>query len=181
MSIQQYKTMLETPLSDKQLLRINPDASILLYPQLNQMKKADDIFKKSNKVILFFEVSSPNSGHWTCLMRRPEKNEIEFFDSYGFKNIDDELNYIPNKSKFHEAKKQLSNLLYSSPYKIIMNHYKLQKFVLDGIETQTCGRHTSLRLLNSEKPLSEFVHETYYDNGNINIPSDIVACIRIPS
>lgn len=162
------------PLTDVQMKKFNRDAHIMLYPELNKIKRVEDIFKKSNKVILFFEVANKYNGHWTALIFRPELKQIEFFDSYGFHKVGDEFDYIPQATKLNENRKILVQLLYGSKYKILLNPYKLQKFLYDGKPTETCGRHVTLRLNNSDMKMSDFVHKFYF--SALPTPSDVRVC-----
>ena len=154
---------------------------IIKYPEFNNMSSIDDAFKKSDSVIIFFEIEDAYSGHWTCMMKRG--NEIEFFDPYGLKQ-DDEFNYVTmhTREELNEQFEPLSKLLNNSNYKVIHNPYKIQKFEFPFnskiVRPQTCGRHSALRLMNKDKTLEQHILDTYTKNNKLG-NDDIISCYLI--
>lgn len=163
--------LIMTPMSGEEMLEYNPDARLLKYTQLYDFRTIDEAFSHFNKIILLYLIDSASSGHWTCLMRYPEQNRIEFFDSYGL-GIDDEEKYVPRKlaHTFKEDYKKLSELLNKSQYKITYSKYKLQ-----GSKSETCGRFVSLRLLEKKLTDDQFYNK-YFRNINIT-PDEVVSKI----
>jgi hypothetical protein len=178
--------LLETPIDSSKIKKVT-GYHIINYPQLNKMKDIDQAFGKFDAFILYFEINSIDYGHWTCLIRR--HNEYEFFDPYGL-NIDNEFNYI-TKSKRIELNEQfnsLSRLLddkRKQGYNIIHNTYRIQKFDFKynnvDITPETCGKHTSARLINIDKPLNTFVLDVYTKNHNLGENDDIIICLLFPN
>lgn len=180
MNSQKIIKLLNTQLDGGQMMKITK-CPIIKYPEFNNMKSIDEAFVKSNAVIIYFEIEDVNSGHWTCMMKN--NNQIEFFDPYGLK-IDSEFKYMTmhKRKELNEQFKPLSKLLYSSPYKIIHNSYKIQQFQFNYngqiIRPQTCGRHTALRLIDKDKPLEQHILDTYTKNHKLG-NDDIISCYLI--
>jgi hypothetical protein len=91
-------------------------------------------------------------------------NLVEFFDPYSF-FPDSELKFVPQglKARTHQNFKYLSKLLYESPYQLSYNDDKFQKY---SRNTNTCGRHTSIRVLLKDLPLEQYnnlMNSTQYD------------------
>ena len=70
------------PLSDSDVRHIvGQPMNILAYPELGDYDSIESVFNGSKMCLLLFPTISATSGHWTCLLDRPEG--IEFFDPYG--------------------------------------------------------------------------------------------------
>lgn len=173
--------LLETQLDGQTMQRLTK-CPIIRYPEFNNMNSIDEAFENNDAIIIYFEISSVNSGHWTCLMKH-KNNVIEFFDPYGLK-YDDEFNFMTmhEREELNEQFNPLSKLLNQSNYKVIYNPYKIQKMEFEYmgqiIEPQTCGRHTALRLMNKDKNLHTFVLDTYIKNHKLG-NDDIISCYLI--
>jgi len=157
-------------LGDDDISKILPNTHIFTYPYLKQVKDIDEVFDDEGRAVMLYLTESGNSGHWTCLIRRP--NQIEFFDPYG-EFPDTELNWI-SKSKRDELDEQapyLSKLLRESGLPIVYNKHHFQG---DGDNISTCGRHSSVRLLFKDLSLPQYAN--MIEKSGMN-PDDFVTAI----
>ena len=75
---------LDYSLDTNEIQILNPDALILIYTELNKIFDIQDLFKKTNKVIILYLLQDSHTGHWVCLFKR-DNNEINLsftFDIY---------------------------------------------------------------------------------------------------
>ena len=111
---------------------------IVPYHTLNEYKSIEELLSKFGAIILLYETRE-NFGHYTALFYNME-NDVEFFDSYGFKP-DEELKFATYN--LENGIPYLTNLLKKYEKKIVFNEYKFQAF---KHEINTCGRWTSIRV-----------------------------------
>ncbi len=154
-------------LSNEDIQKILPNCNILVYSDLKNYRRLDDI--RLPCVILFR--TSPTYGHWTCLFRN-KLGEIEFFDSYG-KFPDDELEFIDEETKkeLNESFPYLLNLM-----KDYSNHINFNNYWLQGKGVCTCGRHCVLRMLLNDdyEDIDDYVDNVFYKYRKIGNPDEIV-------
>tara|TARA_R110000803_G_scaffold108532_3_gene176828 strand:+ start:5830 stop:6351 length:522 start_codon:yes stop_codon:yes gene_type:complete len=132
---------------------------IIPYHTLGNYKNIEDLLGEFGSVILLYEIRE-NFGHYVALFMNGN-NDLEFFDSYGFKP-DQEIKYATyNQSN---GIPHLTQLLNKYDKKIVVNTERLQVFHAD---INTCGRWTSLRILFKKKPLREFI-ELFTKNRQYN-------------
>lgn len=123
-------------LTGDDLMKIcNNKVKVVPYHELKDVESIKELLEPHGAVILLYETKQ-NFGHYTALFF-DGNNNLEFFDSYGFKP-DDELRYAK-----YDNIPYLTNLLNKYNGKIVYNVDKLQKFARD---INTCGRWTSLRI-----------------------------------
>jgi len=143
------------PLSDSDLRQIlGANIKILNYPQLKRMKHISDMFDDMGRSILLFPNASPTSGHWTCLINRPDK--IEFFDPYG-DAPDTEQKGGMSKGRLEMLdieRPDLTRLLRTAGKPIYYNNHAFQK---SKASVATCGRHCAVRLLYAPKTLNQYM------------------------
>jgi hypothetical protein len=121
---------------------LNHCVNVVAYHELEGIHNLDQIMTlpngyRSKACVILYE-SSYNNGHYTCLLEYPDY--WLFFDPYGSKKIDEELEY----STFDDNQRvHLLDLLRSQrkPFKTSMEQY--QK---DGPGINTCGRHCIARI-----------------------------------
>tara|TARA_R110002073_G_scaffold179166_1_gene337665 strand:+ start:1330 stop:1857 length:528 start_codon:yes stop_codon:yes gene_type:complete len=135
-------------LSKENILEItNNGCDVVVYHNLGDYNSLENLLGDKGAVILLYETKQ-NFGHWVALFYTDSsQQEIEFFDSYGFKP-DEELNYAK-----YDDQPYITELIQKSNKKIIYNTKKLQTFKED---INTCGRWTSLRIAMREVPLQKF-------------------------
>tara|TARA_R110000803_G_scaffold96428_4_gene164596 strand:+ start:208 stop:729 length:522 start_codon:yes stop_codon:yes gene_type:complete len=132
---------------------------IVPYHTLGNYKSIEELMGKYGSVILLYEMRE-NFGHYVALFMNGN-NDLEFFDSYGFKP-DEEIKYATyNQSN---GVPHLTQLLKKYNKKIVVNTERLQVF---KEHINTCGRWTSLRILLKDKPLREFI-ELFTKNRQYN-------------
>ena len=158
----------------QEMLNYNPDSRIILYNEIKNYKNINDLFNNKEKIIILYIMQVHGnhiSGHWTCLFKNEDKNEIHFFDSYGLE-VDSEEKYVPLNivHKYYEDYAYLSDLLNNSTYNITHSKYKLQ-----APHVETCGRHVTLRLHNVELNDKQY-YDCYFKN-KIDNPDIIVSKI----
>ena len=142
------------PLSDKDLKELLGDnIKIITYPMLKNMQSIDECFDDMGRCILLFLTTSPTSGHWCCLLKKP--TGIEFFDPYG-EAPEDQKDFIPKSmlETLDESRPDLSNLLKASGVPVVYNKKQLQK---DSMSISTCGRHCTVRCLYAPYTLDKYI------------------------
>jgi hypothetical protein len=139
-----YESLKKYSISDQDIQQAIGVKPFLYYPDLQNIKSINQLFDKQGRACILFLTTSSNHGHWTCLMKRPNK-VIEYFDSYGGYAPDGERKWLSHKElvNLHEDQPLLSNLLRKSKYKILYNPYPYQSHSPD---TNTCGKHCITRL-----------------------------------
>jgi len=123
------------------------------YAQLKDLHSIDDMFDDKGRAILLFPNVSPTSGHWTCLINRP--NKIEFFDSYG-DAPDTEQKGGMSKGRLEQLdidRPDLTKLLRASGKPVYYNKHQFQK---ESGNVATCGRHCVSRLLYAPYSLDKY-------------------------
>jgi hypothetical protein len=128
---------------------------VLSYDELLKYDTIDEALYPYNKlVILYFWDFSNNvkSGHYIAIRKDRIKNVIYVFDSYG-RFIDDNLAEIEpyKRRKYKEDFKQLTYLLYKSPYKVEYNEFQFQQN-----DSAVCGRYAIYFLLRDDLDMVNF-------------------------
>jgi hypothetical protein len=141
-------------LSDSDLMKaLGGKTKIIPYNELKNYSSIDQVVAPYNNAIILYLSDGPNSGHWTCLIKHPDR--IEFFCSYG-DIVDSQFRYIDKKIKLKynfRGQPYLSKLLRDCGQKVEYNHINLQK---DGQGIATCGRWVILRILLNDVTLEKF-------------------------
>lgn len=147
------------PISDSDILLINPNTKIIIYNELEEIYKRGgnimEIFDEDNTAVLFYDLGS-DIGHWVSIIYHPHTDIIYFHNSYAFPP-DFEI-----KLKTHNDT-YLSKLLASSGKRIDISNKRLQLLKAD---IATCGRHSALRTLFKNLTNQE------YNNLITNIPKN---------
>jgi len=141
------------PLSDADIRRLlGADIAIHNYPDLKSMGSVDQLFDGKGRAVLLYPNSSPTSGHWVALIKRP--TEIEFFDPYG-EAPDTQNDELPTEylAGLGAAEPHLTRLLRASGKRVIYNTHAFQK---DRGDIATCGRHAVTRLLYAPYSLDRY-------------------------
>tara|TARA_R110000868_G_scaffold101371_3_gene279181 strand:- start:2180 stop:2737 length:558 start_codon:yes stop_codon:yes gene_type:complete len=141
------------PLSDADLRRVlGRDLAIHNYPQLEHMDSIDELFDAKGRCIMLYPNVSPTSGHWVCLMRRPDR--IDYQDSYGEAPEGAKRGMgMERREELDIAHPDLTRLLKSSGLPVF---YSRVKFQAEGSGTATCGRHAAVRLLYAPYSLEKY-------------------------
>lgn len=135
--------IVDKPMGDDTIKEIFPKAKIIMYPDLKNYKNIDEILPHVKSYAIILYLNSPNSGHWTAIMK-PKDNTYEFFDSYGGE-IDKSLSWISkeeNKNLGISAP-YLTNLFKNSGGDVVWNKTPFQG---KGGDISTCGRHACFRI-----------------------------------
>jgi len=160
------------PLSDGDLRKLlGNNIRILTYPQLGEMSSIDEAFDDMGRSIILFPNASPTMGHWTALIRRPDK--IEFFDSYGDAPDTDQREGL-SKSRLEMLDMErpyLTKLLRASRLPVYYNNHAFQS---DKSSVATCGRHSAVRLLYAPYTLDQY--KSIIDKSGLS-PDDFVSGI----
>ena len=101
---------LHYPLNFNEMQYLNPDAKIITYDQLNDIKDIRQLFRNTNKIIILYLLQSKNMGHYTTLFLN--KDGLNYFDSYG-KPADYWLDILTKKQRaeYNEREDELEILL----------------------------------------------------------------------
>lgn len=138
---------------------LNGKTKIISYTDIYKYKTIDELISPHNHVIILY-LTKPHYGHWTLVFRYPNKNEIHFFDSYGYKP-DTEFKFVTNflfriesKQIYHYLVKLLLDAY--GKYKISYNHFQLQANSTKENRISTCGRWCLARILNNNMDEYQF-------------------------
>lgn len=156
---------LKYPLNGFEMMQLNPDAKLIKYDELNKVFDIDDLFKKTNKLIILYLLQSKTSGHWVCLIKKDD--HFCFFDSYGVPE-DKQLDYLSfrQRAEFNEKQKRLKILLHD--HLVIYNNVCLQAH-----GTDTCGMFVTHRLHNSDLDDVEYIG--IFTKNRVDYPDIYVA------
>lgn len=143
---------IEKSLSEEDIRKyLNGKTKIISYTELHNYKTIDDLLHPYDNVFLLY-LTKPYYGHWTLIFKYPHKNEIHFFDSYGYKP-DTEFKFIKDM-QFRIASKQIYHYLVKlfldsyDKYKISYNNFELQAHSTPSKKIATCGRWCIARWIN---------------------------------
>jgi len=137
---------------------------ILLYSDLLKYDNIDEVLSPYGKCcILYFWKRNPDNsvwGHWVAIRKGKRPMTIEIFNSYG-DWIDKNLDKIPYlfKKENKEDFKQLSYLLYKSPYIIHYNENQYQ-----DNNSKVCGYWCVYFLKRDDLNLEQF--QNLWDKKN---------------
>lgn len=142
-------------MSNDDINKYLPNVQTISYNELSKYNSIEQILPTNGSYVIILYLQTPNSGHWTALMRYDDK--IEYFDSYGG-SIDAPLKWNSGESNemlnIHD--KYLSKLLKKSNMSVVYNNVKYQT-QKQGISS--CGRHCVLRI---KKMLEGYDLPQYY-------------------
>jgi hypothetical protein len=144
------------PLGGDEIMKaLNGKVKVLAYDELLKYDTIQEAFYPYNRlVILYFWDFSNNTknGHYVAVRKDDFRNKIYVFDSYG-NFIDDNLLEIDpyKRKKYKQDFKQLTYLLYKSPYKVEYNEYQFQQN-----SSAVCGRYAIYFLLRDDLNMEEF-------------------------
>lgn len=143
----------EYALSGEDLVRLVGNIEVLMYPDLDEYRDLDDLFKKRDQVVVLFLTESKDFGHWLAMLLHRHKNVIEVFDSYGM-TVDSHRTWLsPSKLKsLDQVAPQMKDLINKSKYHAVYNDKCLQA---DG--KNTCGRHVASRILHKDMLLPAYI------------------------
>jgi hypothetical protein len=123
---------------------LNDDVEIVLYTDLEKVKKITDLFTKTNNIVLLFPVDSRNSGHYVALLYYPDMNAMSVFDPYGM-SIFEDIQYATYLRKVDQrTRESLPRLIQESGLRVNINKIPFQE--LDD-DIQTCAHHVVARIL----------------------------------
>jgi len=143
----------DIPYSGEDIMNVcRGETKVLTYKDLNKYKHIDEILDPYDNFVLLYE-TTPDYGHWTCVIRHPDKNKIEFFDPYGY-GIDEQFKFVKKKGINGKNENKLAELLLNSNYDIVESNAKIQK---KGKNINSCGRHVGVRINMRDLPLDEYV------------------------
>lgn len=129
--------------------------NIIQYSDLERVNNLEEILSPHGAVMILY-TTKKNFGHWVCLFKINNNKLLEFFDPYGLK-IDEELQ-ITNDLHLRDHNgiitPHLSALVNSGGYRVLSNTYQIQEFLE---HTNTCGRHTGMRVRFRDTPLKKYI------------------------
>lgn len=144
----------EKPMGDDDIKSYFPGAKVIVYSDLAKYNSIEDLLPGDKDFAFVLLESSPNSGHWTGLLKYGDTTE--FFDSYGGKP-DSQLkwNKESTNKKLGQGRRLLSEHLSKWKGNVVYNPIKYQG---NGGDINTCGRHCCFRVQNMKdgKNLDEY-------------------------
>jgi hypothetical protein len=140
-------------LSGEDLVKLVGVIDILTYPDLDNYKNLDDLFKKRDQVVVLFLTESKDFGHWLAMLLHRHKNAVEVFDSYGMK-VDSHRTWLSSSElkSLDQVAPQMMDLIKKSKYHAVYNDKCLQE---DGVNT--CGRHVACRIMHKDMLLPKYI------------------------
>jgi len=143
-------------ISDALMRKYLPNCRILKYSQFKKFKSLSQLLPNNKDFIVILYETSPNSGHWCCIMKCDDN--YEYFDSYG-KEPSNPLSWNkPDINKLlGQDKPYLDYLIDSSNIDTYYNDIDYQSTKND---INTCGRHCIFRILCMIK--KDFNLKQYY-------------------
>lgn len=156
---------------------LDGNVKIILYQDISNVYDIKNLFNESNHVVIDYPVNSRFSGHFVCMIYKQDKNQISYFDPYGFNERQDIKN-----AKWLRHNESLSNQL-SLPY--LFDKFTKQGGTIDyntiryqeiSGQISTCARHCVTRLLKSELTNREYFRWLVYKDLN---PDEIVSLLTI--
>ena len=148
-----------------------PDAKILTYNELTNIKKIEDLLPRHKSYfILLYPVQSESSGHWVCLTRYDKT--VEYFDSYGLKP-DVPLTW----GKYNDVHRRLSELLNNTKLRVDYNNIDFQNN--KDFTISTCGSYVVFRILtmiemNADLEKNNIILKTLKETNEDKSYDDIV-------
>lgn len=143
----------QKPFSGRDIIEaVGGETKIITYPELYKYDTIDELVHPHNCCVILYQ-TKPRYGHWVCVIKHDD-NSLEFFDPYGG-SVDTQLNFIPEQFRKQSRQDfpQLIRLFLNSPYNIVINRMKIQKFTKD---VSSCGRHCAFRLILKHIPLMQY-------------------------
>lgn len=132
------------PFSDRDLQDETPGCRIIIYKDLLNVERLEDVLDAQGRLVLLYPVASDSDGHWVCGFVT-SAGVFSYQDSYG-RGPDGELGY----ARVETYGPLLTHLLNKFEGGFSYNRSRLQKKEA-GINT--CGRHVACRL--NHKDLSD--------------------------
>lgn len=176
--MENFHELEEYELSDKDLKKLLGNVNIIPYPQLAYYDNIDECFGSKNFFIMFFETISESVGHWCLFLKFPNKKIIEFWDPLGIAP-DGERSYVSHGTlkKLDETQPEVQLLLERAEeqgYSSIFNTTDYQNW-----STSTCGKHCTVRALNSHLSESQYFSfmKNYMMKNNLHDFDEVVCDI----
>jgi hypothetical protein len=152
----------QKPFSGKDIMEaLGGETKIITYPELYKYDTIDELVHPYNCCVILYQ-TKPHFGHWVCVIKHDD-NTLEFFDPYGG-SVDTQLDFIDKqfRKETRQDFPQLIRLFLNSPYNIVINRMKIQKFDRD---IASCGRHCAFRLILKHLPLKKYQHIMRKEKG----------------
>lgn len=140
------------PTSEEDIINIlNGNINVMKYSDLKKYESIFDVFYPHDGVIILYE-SSHGTGHWVLIY--VFNGIINFFDSYGFKYPNDEINYINPYFNDRSNKMLLYDLIFQYPvYHNDINYQSINPAV------KSCGLWCCARYILRDMSPEEFEKE----------------------
>lgn len=200
--LEELKHLVYTPRSSEELHEKFPYMKIVDYINICSGKYTDiwQLLKPYNRVLVLFNTTDQNYGHWCCLLLTGKKptigsniaqgDTLTWFDSYGINKfperggkfshfngiVDSEFQWMnKNFRKKFGLKPVLHKLMMQWPKKLDYNDFRLQS---TNPNVSTCGLHCVNRMRYSHLTSDEYgtLFKTIPESEGI--PSDIVVCMK---
>lgn len=148
-------------LSETEIRKAIKNVRVIGYSELKNYSNIEEVFSGSDNVVILYVNTDKNYGHWTLLMKHPDR--VSFFDSYGGDEDgkpDGEFKYIDKglrKKHNYRGRPYLSSLLEKYAHKGGLVEYNETPLQSKDKNVGTCGRHCIVRALCKTIPLKEYV------------------------
>jgi len=120
--------------------------NIVTMASISKMTSLEQVFKKSDHVVLFVSVNGPSDGHWQTMYKNIN-DELIFFDSYGMQPCALIKNLAKAGHQTYGQNLNLLSLIAKSQYYPSKCAYNSVKYQSDNASSETCGRYVILNLL----------------------------------
>lgn len=143
----------KNPFSGSDILEATDNkTTIVRYRDICRYRTIEELLNPFGCIVILYETQE-KYGHWVCVILH-QNGVLEFFDPYG-KSIDDQLKYIDKDfaKQTNQDYPFLGRLMLNSPYNLVQNKVKLQKFEKNN---SSCGRHNAFRIAMRNLSLKEY-------------------------
>jgi hypothetical protein len=145
------------------------DVDIVNFRSLSQYSSINQLFRKSNNVIIFWAVTEENNGHWTAIKYSNER--ITFFDPYGF-SLDKVYSLAYFDNHVSNGRNYLMELINQSGLTFEWNTVRFQKM---SNNINTCGRWSSIFIRFHYLSLLEF--EKLFNVPSADTIASLMTCL----
>jgi len=166
----------EDPMSDTEIKFYLPHCRILTYREMSHFPSLQALLPKPRDFVVLLYESSPNVGHWVCVMKYDGK--YEYHDPYGNKP-DAPLKWIDEatRQQLGAGTPVLSHML--AKVGGVYNSTPYQKLTS---KNNSCGRHVIHRILAMLDGYDKDDYKTLMDHLRKELQTDYdgVVTMRIP-
>jgi len=153
---------------------------IYTYPELNGMKRIEDVLGSGGKAVILFLTTGISFGHWIAVFKRGE--QLHFFDSYGLRP-DGQRRWLSHDKlvELREDVPVVSNLFRDAHNRGFDCWYSETSFQNPRDDSETCGRHVAVRLAHTHPDEQQYINFIRREQAATQSTSDeVVVNLTLP-